>query len=206
MRDPRFYELRDLLQVDMGATMRRLRADKSLLDVRSGLGETLLHWFAIEQREDIVRALAGIGAAIDPTNDFGNTPLLEVASICREDMSRLLLSLGASPDAINYIGDRPLIQAASMGRMKMVRLLLEYGAKIDARGLDDETAVSAAAIAGQIDVLEFFLTRLRSEFDINTLFPDHAADIVHNIGGSVAALLVPRGLRHPFQELMDSIP
>ncbi|MBE2282943.1 MAG: ankyrin repeat domain-containing protein [Prosthecobacter sp.] len=93
-RAPRFYELKALFLEHCEAALRLVQADHSLLDVRSGLGETLLHWFAIEYREDLVRALADAGAAIDPQNNFGNTPLFEAALMGNEGMCRLLLSLG----------------------------------------------------------------------------------------------------------------
>jgi len=198
MGDPRFYELRDLLLHDMGAALKSIHADKSLLDVRSGLGETLLHWFAIECHEDIVRALAGMGAEIDPQNSSGNTPLFEAALILRDSMCRLLFSLGASPDTMNYLGDRPLINAARQGAVKMCRLLVEHGAKIEAQDLNKETAVSAAATSGQLEVLECFLARLGPDYDINGVFSDGDAEIIHQVGGHAASLLAARGLRSPF--------
>lgn len=206
MGDPRFYELRDLLHNDMAAALKRIHVDKSLLDVRSGLGETLLHWYAIEYREDIVKALAGMGAEIDPQNRSGNTPLLEAALSHRKSMCRLLLSLGASPDTMNYLGDRPLINAARAGSLKICRLLVENGAKIDAQDSNQETVVSVAATSGQLEVLDYFLERLGPDFDVNLVFGDSDADLVHHIGGHVADLLARRGLRHPFRELMDSVP
>ncbi|WP_294223122.1 ankyrin repeat domain-containing protein [Prosthecobacter sp.] len=93
-----------------------------------------------------------------------------------------------------------------MGVMKICKLLVEHGAQIGARGLNKETAVSAAAISGQIDVLTFFLDQLGPAFDINTVFSDTDADIVHQVGGHVVSLLKPLGLRSPFEELMSSLP
>ena len=205
-RDPRFYELKALFLEDCETALRRVQADNSLLDVRSGLGETLLHWFAIEYREDLVKTLADAGAAIDPRNKFGNTPLFEAALIGNEGMCRLLLSMGASPDTANYEGQRPLMNAASLGVMKICKLLVEHGAQIGARGLNEATAVSAASISGQIEVLKLFLDHLDPAFDINMLFSDMDADIVHQVGGHVASLLKPLGLRSPFEELMSLLP
>ncbi len=44
----RFYEIRNAYVSDVATASAAVAADGSLLEVRSGLGETVLHWLVVE--------------------------------------------------------------------------------------------------------------------------------------------------------------
>jgi len=75
--------------------------DPSILELRGPLGETALHYLAIERCADAVRLLLALGANADPRNEFGSSLLQECTSIARagEDWSFVgdLLRHGADP-------------------------------------------------------------------------------------------------------------
>jgi len=169
--NPRFYEIRDAILENATRAFERIRADRALLDARSGLGETLMHWFAVEYREDIVRALLALGAAVDPRNHFGSTPFAEASQLENQSMCRLLLEHGAQVDTIDQNGETPLMNAAFLGKAEMCRFLLDSGAS-PAFALADFGSVLGAAIdGGRIEIVEMILDRLGPDFDVASL-PD----------------------------------
>lgn len=62
---------------------------------RTGLGETMLHWYAIEGDPPVLQKLIELGFDVNVQNEFGNTPIMECASIGRWDNARILLDNGA---------------------------------------------------------------------------------------------------------------
>ena len=58
-----------------------LDAEPSLLDERTGLWETPLHYLAVEDEVDAVRFLHLRGASLGVRNDFGDSPLSEALSL-----------------------------------------------------------------------------------------------------------------------------
>lgn len=193
--DPRFYEVRNLFLVDVAAALARVRADRSLLDVRSGLGETLLHWFAIEYREDIVKALIKTGAAVDSPNYIGATPFSEVAQVGNLSMCQLLLDHGAAIHATNSLGEMPLMHAASCGKVDMCRFLLDRGASVTSLTPDGESVLDCAVSSGNADVVELILERLEPGTDINALLGGGQVSLLQEIDSDVTRLLRARGMR-----------
>lgn len=193
--DPRFYEVRNLFLLDVAAALARVQADLSLLDVRSGLGETLLHWFAIEYREDIVKALLEIGAAVDPRNHFGATPFLEVVQVGNLSMCQLLLDHGAAIHATNSLGEMPLMHAASSGKLAMCRFLLDRGASVLSVTPDGDSVLDSAVSSGKAEVVELILERLEPGTDINALLGDSQVSLLQEIDSDITRLLRVRGIR-----------
>jgi ankyrin repeat protein len=66
-----------------------------VLDLRGPHAETLLHFFAVENRCDLVSGLAALGAVVDVENEFGNTPLMEASLLGNLEMVQCLLESGA---------------------------------------------------------------------------------------------------------------
>ena len=62
---------------------------------RNGLGETMLHWYAIEGDTKVVEKIIDLGLDVNTQNKFLQTPLFECVSIERWDMVKLLLDSGA---------------------------------------------------------------------------------------------------------------
>lgn len=79
-----------------------LKRDPSLLELRNGIGETVLHYCAVEGATDVVRFLIGQRANPDSKNDFGASVLQECVSLCNShsdncDLIQLLIDHGADP-------------------------------------------------------------------------------------------------------------
>lgn len=62
---------------------------------RSGIGETMLHWYAIEGAPEVLLELIKLGFEVNVQNEFGQTPIMESALIGRWDNARVLLDHGA---------------------------------------------------------------------------------------------------------------
>ena len=58
-----------------------LAQEPTLIHSETGIGETPLHYLAVEDKLEAVRWLAARGAAIDARNSFGDTPLSDAASL-----------------------------------------------------------------------------------------------------------------------------
>jgi len=69
---------------------------------RTGIGETMLHWYAIEGASNILQQLIDLGFDVNVQNEFGNTPLMEASVIGRWDNVRVLINNGARFDLKNY--------------------------------------------------------------------------------------------------------
>ena len=75
--------------VDEG--LRLLKAEPDLISVRDGLGETPLHYLAVENQLSAVRALVEHGAEVNTLNECGGTPLSEAASLGHVELVKYLL-------------------------------------------------------------------------------------------------------------------
>lgn len=193
--DPRFYELRNALVEDRDNALRRLKADRSLLDVRNGIGESLLNWFVVEGHEDIVLALVEIGVKVDPTNNFGRTPFAEAATLGNHRMCRLLLDHGASVNPLDQNQETPIMSAASMGMTTTCRFLLESGASAVFVSPDGDSALSAAVHSGKIETVEVILSHLPPGTDVNALLGDGDVCMLESTGSDITCLLRRHGLR-----------
>ncbi len=74
---------------------------------RTGLGETMLHWYSIEGAPDILQKIVDLGFDVNVQNDFGNTPIMECSQIERWDNARVLIRNGAdlkieNEDGLDY--------------------------------------------------------------------------------------------------------
>jgi len=62
---------------------------------RTSIGETMLHWYAIEGSPEVLHELIKLGFEVDVQNEFGKTPIMESALIGRWDNARVLREHGA---------------------------------------------------------------------------------------------------------------
>lgn len=129
----------------------------ALLHARTGLGETPLHYLAVENQIDAVAVLVRMGAQVDTVNDVGTTPLSDAASLGYEEMVERLLKLGASLDLAGQ--SAPTLNAAvRSGSVAVVKLILSAGA--NPSGLDSfgKTALHIAAESdGTHEIVELLL-------------------------------------------------
>lgn len=122
--DPRFHAFRDAVASDLKTAVKMLAEDSVVLRLRNELGETVMHFFAVENSPQEVLWLIEHGSEVDSQNLFKQTPLMEVAGMGRLEMCQLLISLGASFGYVNSRGESVLSAAASTDEAAVVEYLL----------------------------------------------------------------------------------
>lgn len=128
-------------------TVANAAAQDPQLHLRRGIhDETLLHFFVVEARPDLVRELASLGADLNTENEFGNTPLIEAVIKGDQPMVEVLLELGANP---NWQSSRDqntaLHVAADYERRDVVGVLLRAGANTALENKYSETPTALIA-------------------------------------------------------------
>lgn len=121
-----FHELRDLFLARPHEAASKIRNDRTLLDTRSDLGETLLHWMAVENNLSAVVTLMDLGSAIDTVNHFGSTPLQDAVQLGNTEICLELLTRGASVTHVDDVGESVLGTATGLKRHTgLVKALLD---------------------------------------------------------------------------------
>lgn len=98
---PGWIDLYDVLERD-GAPSAELVA--RCLANRNGIGETMLHWYAIEGSPEVLQRLVALGFDLDATDDSGDYPLFSAAFIARWDNVRVLRAAGARRSGVTQAG------------------------------------------------------------------------------------------------------
>jgi ankyrin repeat protein len=90
---------------------RLLKRYPERLEARDAIGETPLHWLAVENRLDALAFLAKRGAQVDARNQLGQTPLMDAARLGHAKMVQVLLALGADANVRDAEGHTVLDHA-----------------------------------------------------------------------------------------------
>lgn len=102
---PEWYHLRDAAyQGDFDAADALLRSNPELLDERNGIGETVLHFLAVEDCLHGIEWLHARGATLNTINRFGTPLLFEVAQLGHGELLLWLLAHGADPQQTDESG------------------------------------------------------------------------------------------------------
>lgn len=122
------YAFRRALTADRDEAARLLRLHPELIDHPVfGDSESALHFFAVENKLEIVRWLLSHRA-----NPNGiakdDSPLHGAAQLGHEDVCRDLLEAGADPNRIDSLEETALHKAAAGGYTAVIDLLLDSGA------------------------------------------------------------------------------
>ena len=80
---------------DLAAELLGMRP--GLLHERNGLGETVLHFMAVEDNMPAIEWLLKQGSELDVYNNFGTPMIFEVAMLGYKDLFRWLIAQGANP-------------------------------------------------------------------------------------------------------------
>ena len=118
----------DAATTDHARARNILKMYPKLRDTPVTLGETPLHYLAIEAHAEAVDFLAREGFDVNSKNEFGDPPLIDVASIGEVETARVLLRHGADPNAKSTTMDCALFCAIRSGKLELVELLLQHGA------------------------------------------------------------------------------
>ncbi len=113
--DPEWYALRNaLFAEDYGEASRLVSSRPELLHLMNGIGETALHFLAVEDDQAAVAWLHGRGADINTKNEFGTPVIFEVASLGYKDLFGWFVEAGAD------------VRAQDAGGQDLVEHLLEF--------------------------------------------------------------------------------
>jgi ankyrin repeat protein len=75
-----------------------VKSHPQVLDLRTGLGETALHYLAIEDYADAVQLLIDMGAKVNVVNEFGKSALAEAKLAGAERAVKVLIGAGAAAE------------------------------------------------------------------------------------------------------------
>lgn len=102
--DPLWYELRNsVFSKDFEHAERLLAATPALFDLTNSIGETVLHFLAVENDAEGVAWLHARGFSLNTKNRFGSPMVFEVASLGHRD---LLLWLGRNGTNLSVVDNR----------------------------------------------------------------------------------------------------
>jgi ankyrin repeat protein len=134
-----------------------LDAEPGLLNARTDLGETPLHYLAVEDHIEAIKALVERkGVDVNTLNDFGGSPLSEAASLGYVDLVKYLLSVGGKlqlPEQKESV----LHAAVRSGSTELVKLILDAGAPVNDVESLDETALHVAAEDDRVEIVRLLL-------------------------------------------------
>jgi len=131
-----------------------LKEHPKVIHSRSGLGETLLHFLAVENCPEAVRLLIRCGADVNTRNQSGSTPLHEAALLGYREVVQLLVENEADVDIKNKLGETPLNCAvrSSTPSREVVQLLIQADADINADAGFGETPLAVAIRSRKNDI------------------------------------------------------
>jgi len=87
MNEALWYELRNAVYAkEFGIAESLLKANPHLTDLRDGIGETVLHFLAVENDAEGVAWLHNGGSDLDTKNKFGTPVVFEVAELGYTDL------------------------------------------------------------------------------------------------------------------------
>lgn len=106
MSDPRWNDfLMTVWSMDLDRVSAMLHDTPDLLHIRSGIGETPLHYLAVENHLAGVKWLYEKGASIDTKNEFGTPVIFEVAQLGYRDLASWFLDNGVDLTATDDEGN-----------------------------------------------------------------------------------------------------
>jgi ankyrin repeat protein len=91
-----WYHFRNLvLSRQFGEATAMIKKDRDILNAKNSIGETVLHYLAVENDLEGVAWLKTKGADINTQNDFGSPPVFEVAQLGYKALLKWFIENGA---------------------------------------------------------------------------------------------------------------
>ena len=147
-----WYELRNAVFAgDYKAAEELLRKNPGLLTLRNSVGETVLHYLAVENAAEGVAWLHGKGADLDTRNDFGTPVLFEVAQLGYEELFAWFVARGANLRAVDEYDQGLVAFLTEHRRTRMARTALraEIEAAFAGVARDPEQSLHQAQLTDQ---------------------------------------------------------
>lgn len=166
MKPSDFHDFVALVEHDKTRAAERLAEEERLLHARSSVGETALHYLAIENDIASVQWLLARGADINTTNEFGGTPLMDAAKCGYIEMCRFLVEQGADSGIKEHDGDTALSNAAWGDNKPLLEFLLEQVDGADVNDFFDDVTAEMVLDREDSEITELLRARgLRRRFD-----------------------------------------
>ena len=122
---PSWYELRDAIAGrDVTTAPRRVQIDPALIKTTNGIGETVLHYLAVENDVLGVAWLHEQGADINCENDFGIPAWFEVAQSGYRQLLMLFVQAGVNLNVTDQEEQGILTFLEAMGEHEMVEFVV----------------------------------------------------------------------------------
>lgn len=129
-----FYDFVATVSNDRKLAAQMLADNRERLQEKSSVGETALHYLAIENDLEGVTFLISQGAEVDSRDNSNCTPLMHAAQLGNDEMCLLLMEHGADVNAIDdLLNYTPLHYAASAGDAELLEAMLSDSGRADAR-------------------------------------------------------------------------
>lgn len=125
---PAWHQLRDALEAnDFSTASSLLGKNSGLIDERNGIGESILHFLAVEDHRPAVEWLHGRGANLNVANEFGTPLLFEVALLGYHDLLLWMIEHGADPGQRDFEGRGIVDYLMEFEKPEMVEWIRERG-------------------------------------------------------------------------------
>lgn len=127
--DLRWQEFRDVVcSGDFEHASEMLSCTPALLHMMNSIGETVLHFLAVENDLNGVAWLHARGADLDTKNTFGQPVLFEVASLGYKELFRWFVENGVNTRATDAQGNDIVVHLLEYDCKEMAEWVREQGA------------------------------------------------------------------------------
>lgn len=123
----------------------------------SDLGETVLHWLAVEGVRWAAKLVLENGASVAARDDSDEIALHSAAQLAHRSTVELLLAWGSDVGAPSKLSGTPLHEAARFADAAIIEILLSHGAEIEVRDNLDQTPLHEAVGLNNIETTRALL-------------------------------------------------
>lgn len=151
-------EILMLINQNMDEIEEAIKTNPGLVTVRDDNQRSILHWAALQAKEDLVNHLISFNQSeLDAEDDTGTTPLLLATLKGNLNIVRSIHKKGADINKKNWRGHSCIQYACSRGYKDIVLYLLSNGADVNAQDGRGDTALHRLASLGRVEILTSFL-------------------------------------------------
>lgn len=127
--DPIWYEFRNAIySQNFALANEMLKQKQALLHMVNDLGETVLHFLAVEDDKEGVAWLYSRGADVNTKNMFGTPVLFEVAQLGYKELFNWLIEKGADVHATDNDGHDVVLHLLEYDHKEMAEWVRQNGA------------------------------------------------------------------------------